>query len=319
VGAIPYGTRFRLKSSFNITGFSAEAQVLLTQLKQYGTIAADGGSNFDIQTMTDVTQDAVVMAAFSEVGNSVQATDFEIVDESALRVSDLSGEVRNDNGYVPPGDYAVIVATNTANPSEKTQVSVILQGVTVSVPETALWIQSGVSRQLTAWVNGASTTSVSWSMNPPLGTLTSGGLYTTPQVSAPASTTITATSDANATARATIKVTVMPSGPIRIDVGSSNDYVDSKGNTWWRDQASESGFSVSNDCSYAGQNPWPSVPDIGLYYTQRYSLSDWSYRFVVPNGNYRITGMFAECGAAAPSTQRLLHVEANGQVVRYNL
>jgi hypothetical protein len=317
-GSIPYGTRFRLKSSFNISGFSALAQVLLTQLKQYGTIVADGGLNFDIQTMTDVTQDATVMAAFSEVGSGVQATDFEIVDESALQVSDLSGEVKPDNGYVTPSDYAAVVATNTANPSQKAQVGVRLQGDAVSVPETALWIQSGVTRQLTAWGNGPSAVTVRWRMNPPLGTLTSGGLYTAPQVSAPASTTITASSNADATATATINVTVMPAGPIRIDVGSSNDYVDSKGNTWWRDQASDSGFSVSNDCSYLGQNPWPSVPDIGLYYTQRYSLSDWSYRFVVPNGNYRITGMFAECGAAAPSTQRLFHVEANGQVVRHN-
>jgi hypothetical protein len=42
--APPMGTRLRLKSSFNISGFSAENQVILTALKKYGMILADNGS-----------------------------------------------------------------------------------------------------------------------------------------------------------------------------------------------------------------------------------------------------------------------------------
>lgn len=42
--APPMGTRLRLKSSFNISGFSADNQVILTALKKYGMILADNGS-----------------------------------------------------------------------------------------------------------------------------------------------------------------------------------------------------------------------------------------------------------------------------------
>ncbi|MGQ9635907.1 MAG: malectin domain-containing carbohydrate-binding protein [Bryobacteraceae bacterium] len=316
-GSIPYGARFRLKSSYDISGFSPVAQVLLTQLKQYGMFVTDGGLNFDIQTMTDVTMDPVVMAAFAELRSAgPTAAEFEIVDEAALRVDNLSGEVKHNNGYVAPKDFAVVIATSVDNPLQTTSVSVILQGVTVGVPEPALWIQSGTSRQLTAWVKGTDTTAVTWQMNPPLGTLTPDGLYTAPTVSAPATTTITATSVVDPSATASIAVTVLPPGPIRLDVGSNSDFVDSQGNTWWRDQGSESSITFSNNCSYLPQNPWPDIPDIALYYTQRYSLGDWTYRFAVPNGNYKITAMFGECGTSAPATVRQFHVEANGQIVR---
>src|SRR5262249_54372459 len=38
------GERFRLKASFNISGFSAANQVILQALKDYGMIVADNGS-----------------------------------------------------------------------------------------------------------------------------------------------------------------------------------------------------------------------------------------------------------------------------------
>ena len=40
------GMRVRLKASFDISGFSAANQVILTAMKQYGMILADNGSNF---------------------------------------------------------------------------------------------------------------------------------------------------------------------------------------------------------------------------------------------------------------------------------
>ena len=46
---LPYGLRFRLKSSFNITGYSQQSQVLLQALKTYGMFFADQGNGFYIQ------------------------------------------------------------------------------------------------------------------------------------------------------------------------------------------------------------------------------------------------------------------------------
>lgn len=42
--AIPYGARLRLKSSFNIAGYSPAAQVILRTLKKYGMFLSDGGT-----------------------------------------------------------------------------------------------------------------------------------------------------------------------------------------------------------------------------------------------------------------------------------
>jgi hypothetical protein len=44
LSAPPMGTRLRLKSSFNISGFSAANQVILKALQKYGMILADNGS-----------------------------------------------------------------------------------------------------------------------------------------------------------------------------------------------------------------------------------------------------------------------------------
>ena len=38
------GLRVRLKASFNISGYTGQARIVLTALKQYGMILADNGS-----------------------------------------------------------------------------------------------------------------------------------------------------------------------------------------------------------------------------------------------------------------------------------
>ena len=47
------GMRVRLKSSFNISGYSAINQAILTAFQQYGMIMADNGGYFFIQGATD--------------------------------------------------------------------------------------------------------------------------------------------------------------------------------------------------------------------------------------------------------------------------
>jgi hypothetical protein len=42
----PMGVRFRLKASFNISGYSASMKVILTALKKYGMFLADNGSSW---------------------------------------------------------------------------------------------------------------------------------------------------------------------------------------------------------------------------------------------------------------------------------
>jgi len=51
--APPMGMRLRLKSSYDISGFSAQMQVILTAMKHYGLILADNGSSLYVTGVSD--------------------------------------------------------------------------------------------------------------------------------------------------------------------------------------------------------------------------------------------------------------------------
>jgi hypothetical protein len=73
--AAPMGMRVRLKASFDISGFSATNQVILTALKQYGMIMADNGSNMYISGAPDDRWDNDDLHNLDQV----TAADFEVV------------------------------------------------------------------------------------------------------------------------------------------------------------------------------------------------------------------------------------------------
>ena len=84
----PMGARFRLKASFNISGYSAPAQVVLRAMQQYGLILADNGSNWYFGG----TADPAWPQALVDELKSIPASAFEAVDESSLMVSPNSGQ-----------------------------------------------------------------------------------------------------------------------------------------------------------------------------------------------------------------------------------
>jgi hypothetical protein len=73
--AAPMGMRMRLKASFDISGFSATNQVILTALKQFGMIMADNGSNMFISGAPDDRWDNDDLHNLDQV----TAADFEVV------------------------------------------------------------------------------------------------------------------------------------------------------------------------------------------------------------------------------------------------
>ncbi len=73
--AAPMGMRLRLKSRFDISGFSAANQVILTALQQYGMIMADNGSNMYISGAPDDRWDNDDLHNLDHV----TAADFEVV------------------------------------------------------------------------------------------------------------------------------------------------------------------------------------------------------------------------------------------------
>jgi hypothetical protein len=87
-GLPPMGARFRLKSSFNIYGFSPRAQVILRALKHYGMFLSDIGYDWElIGTVDSRWEDSVI-----EELETVPANQFEVVDESSLMIDPNSAQ-----------------------------------------------------------------------------------------------------------------------------------------------------------------------------------------------------------------------------------
>ena len=305
-GVVPYGARFRLKSSFNISNFSPIAQILLTQLKQYGIILADGGYGW--QVVAEATKwPKPFLDAFREImGARIGPSNFEAVDESGIEVSPSSGLTTNGER---------VIATSVANPSVKAYMPVVLTGVTVNLPNDIVYMQAGLSAQLKAFVHGGLNNAVTWTMSPPVGTLGASGVYTAPSTSSTIqSTTVTATSSDNGSVSAQMTVVIYPNGTIRLAPAQPADYTDAKGNVWLHGLAGDGGYGYDNG------GTWPSAPDITLYKIPIYGGGGGDLRFdiLVPNGTYQITGKFAETQGFAPG-YKIFSLESQGQIIYPNL
>lgn len=306
-GTVPFGARFRLKSSFNISTFSPTAQILLKQLQQYGIILADGGYGWQV-TLEATKWPESFNAPFAEVQNAhIAPSNFEAVDESGLAVASSSGLTNTGE---------TVVATSTAKPSVSASMPVVLTGVTVNLPNDIMYLQAGVgATNLTAFVHGGATNAVTWTMNPQVGTLSSGGVYTPPATSTTLqTTTVTATSADNASVAARMTMAVYLNGTIRLVPAAASNYADSKGNIWLNGLAGDGGYGYNNG------GTWPNTPDITLYEIPIYGGGGMDLRFdlVVPNGSYQITGKFAETQGFAPN-YKIFSLESQGQIIDPNL
>jgi len=100
--APPMGTRLRLKASFDISGFPADDQVILTALKKYGMILADNGSAIFISGAPDSRWNNTNLNRLK----SITAANFDVVQQGTIYTP----------GNVPTGPSPTI-SSFTANPS----------------------------------------------------------------------------------------------------------------------------------------------------------------------------------------------------------
>jgi len=84
----PMGQRFRLKASFDTSGFSWQARVILEAMKTYGIILSDNGSPWYISGAPDERWDNDVLHEL----DVIEGSDFEAVDVSSLMVDPNSGQ-----------------------------------------------------------------------------------------------------------------------------------------------------------------------------------------------------------------------------------
>src|SRR5258706_105438 len=81
-GVPPMGARFRLKASYDISGFSPEMQILLQAMKTYGIILADNGSNWYVTGAPHDRWDNDMLHTLDVLNRN----DFEAVDTFVLIV-----------------------------------------------------------------------------------------------------------------------------------------------------------------------------------------------------------------------------------------
>ena len=189
----PMGARFRLRANFNISGYSATNQIILTAMKRYGMMLADNGSAWYITGAPDSRWNDSDLRA---LGN-VKGSDFEAVDVSPLMIDPNSGQAAQ-------------------------------AGVFVSVSPASASVQVNTQKQFTATVTGNANQSVTWDVNGTVGGNSAvgfidsiTGLYTAP--TSPVNATVHAISVAVSSAVGSAAVSVVnPPPPVSISISPTS-------------------------------------------------------------------------------------------------
>jgi hypothetical protein len=192
----PMGARFRLKSSFDISKFSATNQIILRALQRYGMMLADNGSSWYISGAPDDRWDNSDLHALG----GITGANFEAVDVSPLMIDPNSGETRQTTVYVTVTPASASVAVN-----QRQQFS---SAVTGNADQSILWDVNGT-------VGGNSAVGFIDSIS---------GLYTAPAIApSPANVTVHATSKAVPLAVGIASVTIVaPPPPVSVTISPTS-------------------------------------------------------------------------------------------------
>lgn len=188
----PMGARFRLKASFDISGFSAANQVILTALKRYGMMLADNGSSWYISGAPDARWDNDDLHVLTTIAGS----NFEAVDVSPFMINVDSGQA-------------------------------LQASVQVSVNPASATVGVNVRQAFTATVTGNSNQAVTWDVNGAIGGNSAfgfidsiSGLYAAPAV-VPSRSTVTVHATSNAVTSSVGSASVTITNPLSVTVNIS--------------------------------------------------------------------------------------------------
>lgn len=143
------------------------------------------------------------------------------------------GTLSTEGLYTPPGsvpnpESVAITATSTADPNASATATATVNPspVSLAVNPAGAIVGPGQTAQFSATVSGTSNTAVTWTLAPPVGTLSATGMYTAPaSITATQTVTVTATSVADSTKSSSAVVTLLPSGQYSLSytlVGSTS-------------------------------------------------------------------------------------------------
>jgi hypothetical protein len=191
------GQRFRLRASYDISGFSPTVQVILRAMKKYGIILSDNGgpgSNWQITGVPDLRWEFDMLRELHRIVGS----DMEAVDVSGLMIDPNSGQARGTNSIDLVVTPAAVTSGTPAQGEVRLSQAAPIGGAVVSLFSS----------------NGAAATA------PPTVTVPAGGIsatfpISTLNVSTPTGVTITAnyigaSDTANLTVNPNVQVNTAP-------------------------------------------------------------------------------------------------------------
>jgi hypothetical protein len=112
-----------------------------------------------------------------------------------------------------------VIATSVADPTRKAFAPITLQAVSVALSPASVALTDGQTQQFNLQVAGTSNTAVTWSLSAAAGTISPTGLYTAPaKVSANTNVTVTATSVADPTKKASAVVMLTPNVNVSLSI-----------------------------------------------------------------------------------------------------
>ncbi|MEI6291780.1 MAG: hypothetical protein WCP19_15270, partial [Chloroflexota bacterium] len=126
----PMGARFRLKAGYDISGYSAEMQIILTAMKKYGIILADNGSDWYVSGAPDDRWDNDMLHTL----DALTGSDFEAVDSTGIQVSADSGQVKPMGFSIRGNTGSSSVTLTYTDGTEKTVVSDKKGNYVINVP-----------------------------------------------------------------------------------------------------------------------------------------------------------------------------------------
>ena len=118
----PMGQRFRLKSSFDTSGYPYQTRIILESWKKYGLILADNAipdQYWDVFGFGDARWDPTALDAL----RTVKGSDFEAVDVSSLMIDETSGKVRTISS-IPETPSKTTISLFTAEDNKQNYLNV---------------------------------------------------------------------------------------------------------------------------------------------------------------------------------------------------
>ena len=143
----------------------------------------------------------------------------------SISPSSGAGSISNAGIYTAPANFnttQTVTVTARSNYDATKSASAVITlspSVSVSVKPLVAMVSASQTEQFTATVTGSTNSGVSWSLNPPIGTISSTGLYTAPAAITGATVvTVIATSDADPTRSGSATINLNASSNVGISI-----------------------------------------------------------------------------------------------------